>query len=144
MVIIQEIVKSKHFYKVHVILSILQMLNCFILITTLWCILLWCILLLSLFLYKWGNWDPGRLNDLTNVTQLVSGRGKENCSVMSNSLQPHGLQPSRLLHPWGSSDKNTGVGCHALLQGIFPTQESNSGLLHWRKILYPWATREGQ
>ena len=35
-----------------------------------------------------------------------------------------------------SSGKNTGVGCHALLQGIFPTQESNQGLLHCRWILY--------
>ena len=36
----------------------------------------------------------------------------------------------------GLSNKNTPVGCHFLLQGIFPTQESNPGLLHCRKILY--------
>ena len=47
------------------------------------------------------------------------------CSAMSNSLPPHGLQPTRLLHPWDSPGKNTGVGCHFLLQGIFPTQGSN-------------------
>ena len=35
-----------------------------------------------------------------------------------------------------SPDRNTGVDCHALLQGIFPTQESNHGLLHCRWILY--------
>ena len=35
-----------------------------------------------------------------------------------------------------SLGKNTGVGCHALLQGIFPTQESNPGLSHCRQILY--------
>ena len=35
-----------------------------------------------------------------------------------------------------SPGKNTGVGCHALLQGIFPTQGSNPGLLHCRRILY--------
>ena len=35
-----------------------------------------------------------------------------------------------------SPDKNTGVGCHALLQGIFPTQEWNPGVLHCRQILY--------
>ena len=35
-----------------------------------------------------------------------------------------------------SPDKNTGVGCHAVLQGIFPTQGSNPGLLHCRQILY--------
>ena len=52
------------------------------------------------------------------------------CSVMSNSLRPHGLQPARLLRPWDFSGKNTGVACHFLLQGIFPTQGSNSCLLH--------------
>ena len=38
--------------------------------------------------------------------------------------------------PWGFPGKNTGVGCHFLLQGIFPTQGSNPGLLHCRQILY--------
>ena len=57
-------------------------------------------------------------------------------SVVSDSLQHHGLQPSRLLCPWDSPDKNTGVGCHALLQGIFPTQGSNPDLLLCRQILY--------
>ena len=55
--------------------------------------------------------------------------------VESESLQPHGLQPGRLLCPWDSSGKNTVVGCHFLLQGIFPTQGSNSSLLcllHWQ------------
>ena len=37
----------------------------------------------------------------------------------------------------GSPGKNTGVSCHALLQGIFPTQGSNPGLLHCRRILLP-------
>ena len=35
-----------------------------------------------------------------------------------------------------SPGKNTGVGCHALLQGIFPTQGWNSGIPHWRWVLY--------
>ena len=39
-------------------------------------------------------------------------------------------------HPWDSPGKNIGVGCRALLQGIFPTRESNLGLLHCRQILY--------
>ena len=42
---------------------------------------------------------------------------------MSNSVQPHGLQPAMLLCPWDSLGKNIGVGCHSLLWGIFPTQE---------------------
>ena len=52
---------------------------------------------------------------------------------MSDSLGPHGLWPAR---PWDSPGKNTGVGCHALLHGIFPTQGSNPGLPHCRQILY--------
>ena len=36
-------------------------------------------------------------------------------SVMSDSLRPHGLQPTRLLHPWDFPGKSTGVGCHCLL-----------------------------
>ena len=57
-------------------------------------------------------------------------------SLVSDSLQPHGLQPARLLCPWDSPGKNTGVGCHSLLQGIFPTQGSNPGLPHCRQTLY--------
>ena len=51
-------------------------------------------------------------------------------------------QPIGLLCPWNSPGLNTGVGCLFLLQGIFPTQGSNLLLLHWRWILYHWATRE--
>ena len=57
-------------------------------------------------------------------------------SVVFNSLQPRGLQPVRLLCPWDFPDKNTGVGCHFLLEGIFPTQGSNPCLLHCWQILY--------
>ena len=53
---------------------------------------------------------------------------------MSDSLQPHGLY--RLCCPWGLAGKNTGVGCHSLLQGIFLNQGSNPSLLHCRQILY--------
>ena len=52
------------------------------------------------------------------------------------TLRPHGLQPARLLCPWDFPGKITGVGCHALLQGIFPTQGLNPGLPHCRWILY--------
>ena len=47
------------------------------------------------------------------------------CSIVSDSFRPFGLEPTRLLCPWDSSGKNTGVGCHFLLQEIFPTRESN-------------------
>ena len=47
-------------------------------------------------------------------------------------LRPHGLQPARLLCPWDSPGKNTGVGCHFLLQGVFLTQGLTLCLLHWQ------------
>ena len=55
----------------------------------------------------------------------------ESHSVVSDSLQPHGLYS-----PWNSPGQNTGVGSLFLLQGIFPTQGSNPGLPHCRWILY--------
>ena len=57
------------------------------------------------------------------------------CSVMSDSLQLHGLYSDRLLCPWDSPGKNTGVGSHSLLQRIFPTQGLNPSFLHCREIL---------
>ena len=56
------------------------------------------------------------------------------CSVVSNSLVPHRLQPARLLSPWNSLGKNTERGFHFLLQGIFLSQRSNPllCLLHWQ------------
>ena len=54
----------------------------------------------------------------------------------SNSLQPHGVWPTRLLCPCNSPGKNIGLGCHFLLQGIFLTQGSNLGLLYCRRMLY--------
>ena len=55
---------------------------------------------------------------------------------MSDSLWPHGLWPARLLCPWDSPGKDTGVGSLSLLQGVLPTQGSNPGLLLCRQILY--------
>ena len=46
------------------------------------------------------------------------------------------MEPARLPCPWDFPGKNTGVGCHFLLQGIFLTQGSNSGLPHCRQTLY--------
>ena len=61
-------------------------------------------------------------------------------SAMSDSLQHHGLQPAKPLCPWNFLGKNTEMGFHFLLQGIFPTQGLNSHLLHFRQILNQWAT----
>ena len=60
------------------------------------------------------------------------------CSVMSNFLQPYGLQPARLLCPWNSPGKNIGVGSHSLLQGIFPAEGLNPGLLHCKWFFLPF------
>ena len=58
-------------------------------------------------------------------------------SVVSDSLRYHGLWPTRLLSAHADSPgKNTGVDCHALLQGIFPTWGLNPGLLNCGQILY--------
>ena len=67
------------------------------------------------------------------------------CSVVSKSLQPHGLKPRRLFCPWNFPGKSTGVRCHCLLQGIFPTQGLNLPLhisLHCWDDSLPCATWE--
>ena len=63
---------------------------------------------------------------------------KRSRSVISDSLWPPGLQPTRVFSPWDVPGKNTGVGCHFLLQGIFPIQGSNPGLPYCRSpsLLY--------
>ena len=60
----------------------------------------------------------------TNIMRVCSV-----ASVVSDSLRPYGLQATRLLCPWNSPGKNTGIGGHALLQKIFLTQGSNPCLL---------------
>ena len=56
---------------------------------------------------------------------------------MSDSLWPHGLQPTRILSPWDFPGKNPEVGCHFLLLGIFPTRGLNPCLLHWQTDSLP-------
>ena len=58
------------------------------------------------------------------------------CSVVSDYLGPHGLSSPRLLCPWDFPGKNTGVGCHFLLQGIFLAQGLHPGLSHCWQSLY--------
>ena len=69
------------------------------------------------------------------------------CSVVSNSLRPQGLNPTRRLCPWNFPGKNTGVDCHFLLEGIFPTRGSILSLASAafdRQSLYHCTTWEGQ
>ena len=70
-----------------------------------------------------------------------SEKWKWSRSVVSDSATPW---TPRLLCPWDSPGKNTGVGYHFLLQGIFLTQGLNLYLLLVRQILYHWATWEAQ
>ena len=71
--------------------------------------------------------EPGRLQSVLCCAQLIS--------CFWHFSTPW-TAAARLLCPWDSPGKNTGVGCHALLQGIFLTQSSNPGILHCRWILY--------
>ena len=76
--------------------------------------------------------NTGNRSGLVPSLHLVyEVKWSESCSVMSDSLQPHGLYS-----PGNSPGQNTLVGSLSLLQGIFPTQESNLGLLHCRRTLY--------
>ena len=62
------------------------------------------------------------------------------CWVPMVTLRPHRLWPARLLCPWNFPGKNTGVGCHFLLQGIFPAEKLNPCLLcllHWQVNTLP-------
>ena len=99
--------------------------------------------LLKHFLEKFPQpkyiWKPLKFTTeiMSNIAIILSRNEYQNIrmhaySVMSDSLPHHGLYPARLLCP----GKNTRVGCHILLQGIFPSQKWNPGLLHCRQILY--------
>ena len=70
----------------------------------------------------------GKPTCLWEVIESVS------CSVVPDSLRQHGLKPTRLLYPWDFPGKDTGMACR-FLQGIFPTEGLNLGLLHCTQIL---------
>ena len=90
--------------------------------------------------------DPGIQPTTLNSPALACGLFTSSTTweapcMLSHSIVSGSLQPHRLPQPGSSVDgdspgRNTGVGCHALLQGIFPTQGWNPGLLHCRLILY--------
>ena len=82
----------------------------------------------------WFDCDSVKNPETGRRSWTIWMKGKsesESCSVMSDSLWPHGLYS-----PWNSLGQNTGVGSLSLLQGIFPTQGSNPGLPNCRQILY--------
>ena len=88
-----------------------------------YCLELWVTVLMDMTFLLWLN--------------LKFPKGKnthsesESCSVMSDSLRPHGLYS-----PWNSPVQNTGMSSLSLLQEILPTQGLNPGLPHCRQILY--------
>ena len=93
----------------------------------------------KVLLYSTGNYiqypviNHNRKNMKKNV---YNWRWRWSCSVVSDSLWPYRLWPTRLFHPWDFPGKSIGVGGHFLLQRIFPTQGSNTGLPHCRQTLY--------
>ena len=70
------------------------------------------------------------------ATAIVPPSESGSHSVVCDSLRPHGLYS-----PWTSPGQNTGVGGLSLLQGVFPTQGWNPGLLHCRRILHQLSHR---
>ena len=85
--------------------------------------------------YTLRNFQPKK--DVLYVHMYVCSKSLQ----LYVTLRPQELEPAKLLCPWDSSGSNTGVGCHALLQGIFPTQGSNLSLLcllNWQVVLYHW------
>ena len=65
------------------------------------------------------------------TSRQVKGLAAQSCPAFCDPIDC-----TRLLCPWNSLGKNAGVGCHSLLQGIFPTQGPNLGLLHCKQIPY--------
>ena len=65
-----------------------------------------------------------------------SEKWKWSCSVVSDSLWPHGLQPTRLLHPWDFPGKSTGVGCHCLLRIGWLGRLDWKHNIEWDKVVF--------
>ena len=79
----------------------------------------------------------------SSMSEFIFMKRKWSHSVVSNSLRPHGLWPTRLLCPWDFPGNSPGVDCHFLLQGIFPTQGSNPGLPRCTQTLYHLSHQRG-
>ena len=77
----------------------------------------------------WKNWHVLSMQCFFMLPECVT----QSCLTLCNSAR---LQPTKLPRVWDFPGKNPGVGCHFLLQGIFPTQGSNPGLPNCRRTLY--------
>ena len=114
----RELVASVHFtdvFNIHFLRFFLEE------ITLIWC---WISGLWKSDLYK-------HINGQIKIFLYLGLVKVKSCSVLSNSLWPHGLYS-----PWNFPEQDTGVGCLSLLQGIFPTQGSKPGLLHCMQIFH--------
>ena len=85
--------------------------------------------------YRWRVSGKEKLSNLAKVTEWPSSLMLRSL-VMSDSLGSMDCSPPGSSVCGDSPGKNTGVGCHALFQGIFPTQGSNPGLPYFKWILY--------
>ena len=89
---------------------------------------------------RWTLLNAAEWNSVKGIGQLtLFSTYRYRCSVTKSCptlCNPIDCSPNRLLCPQDFPGKNTGVGCHFLLQGIFLTQGSNPCLLHCRWILY--------
>ena len=83
--------------------------------------------------------SPGEASEMWVLNPPAPFRPSDDWKVrvLVAQLWPHGLEPARLLCPWNSPGRSTGVGSHFLLQGIFLTQGSNPRLLHCKQLLLP-------
>ena len=102
----------------------------------------------TLFLFYVSVFWPGGMWDLSSQPGvepirptlegevLTAGSEVKSLSRVRLLVTPRTVAGTRLLRPWDFLGKSTGVGCHFLLQGIFPTQGSNSGFSHCRQTLY--------
>ena len=88
-----------------------------------------------LFVKLQKSYELAKISNISEESKSVSH------SVVLDSLQPHGLSPTRLLCPWNSPDKNTGMGCCSLLQGILLIQGSNQVFCITGRFFTIWTTR---
>ena len=96
-------------------------------------------------LYVWTSPD-GQYQNQTDYI-LCSWRWRSSMSewvsdshsVVSDSLRPHGLQHTRHLCPWNSPSKNTGVGCHFLLQKLYTVSKHKTGSWLWLRSWIPYS-----
>ena len=115
-----------HIYSFFVHVYQLLTLKCSHFLSCLW--FFWNLFFLCVLapLYHFGDFQMS--GDSSFLKHL---KWRESHSIVCDSLRPHGLYS-----PWNPPGRNTGVGTVFLLQGIFPTQGSNTGLLHYRQIIY--------